>query len=286
MSDGVLVVDKPAGMTSHDVVDHVRRVLSIKKVGHGGTLDPDATGVLIVGVGRATRFLSYSQSSPKRYRAVARLGVSTSTQDASGVVVEERPVLVERADVVAALERFRGEVHQLPPMVSAVKVGGRRLHELARAGNEVERTARSVTVYELALTAWDGADQPHATLEVRCSAGTFVRTLVHDLGESLGCGAHVVSLQRTEAGGFTTGDAIALDEIGVANLRPLRDAVKELPRVEASDDEARLVATGRPLPRAEALEENACVAVVRGDDLLGVYRKSGELLVPDRVVAQ
>ena len=194
--------------------------------------------------------------------------------------------MVGRAEVEAALARFRGEIEQLPPMMSAVKVGGRRLHELARAGREVERAPRPVTIYDLSLNAWDAGERPEATLDVLCSAGTFVRTLVHDLGESLGCGAHVVSLRRTEAGGFTMDDAVALDEIAASRLRPLRDVVKELPRVDVSDDEARLVATGRPLPGHEEIEEDAHVAVVRGDDLLAVYRRSADRLVPDRVVAQ
>jgi tRNA pseudouridine55 synthase len=291
--DGVVAIDKPSGMTSHDVVAEVRRRLGTKKVGHGGTLDPDATGVLVVGVGRATRFLSYLQSAPKRYRAVARFGVSTTTQDASGEVVETRPARLERAQVEAELSALTGTIDQVPPMVSAVKVGGERLYRKARRGEEVERQTRRVTVHRLELLDLAAGEGPEATLDVVCSGGTYVRTLVHDLGERLGCGAHLASLRRTEAGGWSENDLVALAQVDAGCLRPLAETVRQLPSIEVRDAEARAVADGRPLdarpftalaPAEAALHDGAQVAVTTEGRLLAVYRRAGDRLVADRVV--
>jgi len=290
-ADGVLVVDKPPGMTSHDVVDEVRRRFRTKKVGHAGTLDPDATGVLVCGLGKATRFLSYSQGVPKRYLAHAALGVTTSSQDASGRVIEERPVLASEQDVAALLPGFTGAVLQVPPMVSAVKHEGERLHVKARRGEEVERAERQVYVHALRLVGWRPGPRPEATLDVTCSAGTYVRALVHDLGAQLGCGAHLRALRRTEAGGFTLADSVPLDRIGAGHLRPLVEAVRGLGRVEVDDAARTMVANGRPLP-LELLEPghgeegpgDGPVAVVSGGELLAVYRRRAGTLIPERVV--
>jgi tRNA pseudouridine55 synthase len=283
--DGVLVVDKPAGLTSHDVVDAVRRALHTRKVGHAGTLDPDATGVLVVGVGRATRLLSYAQQTPKRYLAVARFGITTTTQDASGEILTDQKSDLSAGDVVRALEQFTGEIKQTPPMVSAVKVGGERLYKKARRGEDVERAPRVVTIYSAELVDFGRAAQL-ATLDLSCSTGTYVRTLVHDLGEALGCGAHLMSLRRTENAGFTVRDAIALDQVAAGALRPLLDAVRGLTAVEVNDADARLVTSGRPLPAPMDVDHDEPVALTASGRLLAVYRRRGEVLVPDRVVAQ
>jgi tRNA pseudouridine55 synthase len=283
---GVLVVDKPLGMTSHDVVDVVRERFGAKKVGHAGTLDPNATGVLLLGLGRGTRFLSYAQASPKRYRTVAVFGVTTSTQDESGEVVKERRVAdLSSARLTSALGEFIGEIEQVPPMVSAVKLGGERLYRKARRGEDVDRDARLVTVYEFDLVDLE-VERARATLDVRCSAGTYVRTLVNDLGETLGCGAHVRDLRRTEAGGFTEEDAVPLAELSTDHLLPLASAVRELPSIEVDPDLVPAVRNGRLLPLVSDAVEGAGVALVRGGDLLAVYRRSGEKLVPDRVVGE
>lgn len=284
--NGALVIDKAPGMTSHDVVDQVRKRLHTKRVGHGGTLDPDATGVLLIGVGKATRFLSYAQASPKRYEAVIELGKATSTQDASGDVLYERPVTSDVEQLSKALERFRGPIEQIPPMVSAVRVGGKRLHELARAGQEVERQPRHVTIYELHLIDEDLEATSRATLDVRCSGGTYVRTLAHDLGEVLGCGGHLVSLRRTEAAGFTLDDAISIDDVAEETLRPLVDVVHELQRLDIDAEMAALVANGRPIFTDEPLTKGTLAAVVNDGVLLGVYRSEGNRLVAERVVGQ
>jgi tRNA pseudouridine55 synthase len=284
MTDGVAVVDKPSGITSHDVVDRVRKIFSEKRVGHAGTLDPDATGVLVLGLGKATRLLSYAQSAPKTYRAVAILGITTTTLDASGEVVDKRPADFDRASVEAAVSSFEGEIDQVPPMVSAVKVGGERLYKKARRGESVERQARRVNVYELATLAYE---PPDLTLLIRCSAGTYVRTLVADIGERLGCGAHLKVLRRTEAGGFPEGSAVALDVLGPENLLPIAAAVQGLERLDLDDEQAAFVRHGRPLPLGVPKPgENEPVALFHDGSLLAVYRRAGNSLVADRVIPQ
>jgi tRNA pseudouridine55 synthase len=288
VTDGVLVVDKPTGMTSHDVVDLVRRRLHTRKVGHGGTLDPEATGVLVVGVGRATRFLSFAQRGSKRYRATVRFGTATTTQDATGDVVERRPVRFDEPVLLDALRAFTGDIEQVPPMVSAVKIGGERLYRKARRGEEVERPARRVTVHSLQLVELS-APPAEAVLEVACSAGTYVRTLAADLGERLGSGAHLASLRRTHAGGFDESDVVGLDEIGARSLRPLVDIVRALPRLDVDDATARLVRHGRRIDASAVLSSIPAnpanrVAVVHDGGLLGVYARVGDVLIPERVV--
>ena len=279
--DGVLVVDKPPGMTSHDVVDAVRRRLKTRKVGHAGTLDPDATGILLLGVGKATRFLAYAQAAPKRYVAGARFGSSTTTQDASGDVVATADPDFSEAQLGNALASLTGEIDQVPPMVSAVKVGGEKLYEKARRGEEVERAARRVTVYELKLLKHD-PESAQATLEVLCSGGTYVRTLIHDLGQALDCGAHMTSLRRTETGGFTEMDAVALDAVDDSALRPVGDAVRELPRLDVDAETATAVSHGKPL-ELDAPAPGP-VAVFHDDRLIAVYTSDERGLRPDRVV--
>jgi tRNA pseudouridine55 synthase len=281
LQDGVLVVDKPAGMTSHDVVARVRRELKIKRVGHGGTLDPDATGVLVIGVGRAARLLSYAQDAPKTYVAAGRLGVVTSTQDASGEIVSERPVSVTEADLKRTLDELSGEIEQVPPMVSAVKVGGERLYKKALRGEEVERRPRLVNIYKIDLTSFD---PPDFSLSVTCSAGTYVRTLIHDAGLGLGCGAHLTSLRRTASGGFSESDAISLDAVSAESLRPPLDVVAHLTRVDVTDEVGALVRHGRKLPVSDVADVEGDVAIVSDGALLAVYTRKGSELVPERVV--
>lgn len=283
--DGVLVIDKPAGMTSHDVVARVRKVLDTRKIGHAGTLDPDATGILVLGAGSATRLLSFAQAGPKRYRAVAAFGTTTTTQDASGQVLETRDVDLDRSAVEAAAASFAGDINQVPPMVSAVKVGGERLYKKARRGEEIAREPRRVTIHSIEVTGFTKAP-PEATLEVECSAGTYIRTLVHDIGQSLGCGAHLKRLRRTAASGFDESDAVALDEVSVADVRPPIEIVRSLPRVEADEDAVRLVADGRPLDATGALREDEPAAVVANGRLLAIYEKKGDALVARKVLAR
>jgi tRNA pseudouridine55 synthase len=242
--DGLAVIDKPAGWTSHDVVAKLRGVLGTRKVGHAGTLDPDATGVLLVGVGRATRLMRFMTALPKSYVGEIVLGIETSTLDASGEVTathEMGDVTLDAARDAAA--QLTGEIEQVPPMVSAVKVGGKRLHELARQGIEVERDARPVTVHRFDLAELPG-EPGVLRAEVECSSGTYVRTLAADLGHLLGGGAHLRNLRRTAIGSFTLDEATTIE--GASPL-PMPEALRDLARVTVSDEVAVLVRNGRVL---------------------------------------
>lgn len=209
---GFLNIDKPAGMTSHDVVAQIRRAARQKRVGHAGTLDPAATGVLVVALGNATRLIEYVQdSTSKRYLATLHLGITTTTDDAEGQVLETAAVpSLDSAAIERALEPFRGEISQVPPMYSALHHQGRRLHELAREGIVVERAARPVTIEQLDLLDWSS---PLLMLDIMCSKGTYIRSLARDLGEALGCGAHLQALRRTAVGTFLIEDAVPLDDL-------------------------------------------------------------------------
>ncbi|HID89148.1 MAG TPA: tRNA pseudouridine(55) synthase TruB [Anaerolineae bacterium] len=256
--DGILNLNKPPGMTSHDVVDRVRAVARQRRVGHAGTLDPLATGVLLVCLGRATRLAEYLMASPKTYRAHIRLGVTTDTYDAEGRIVEERPVRVTRPEVEAALERFRGRILQIPPMFSAVKRKGQPLYQLARQGITVERKPRPVEIHELRLTAWE---PPDLTLEVTCSPGTYIRSLAHDLGRTLGCGAHLAGLVRLASGDFRLEDAVPLEELTPERLPevllPPDVALRRYPAFHLDERAARAVRSGRaiagPPPKGKPL---------------------------------
>lgn len=211
MYNGILVVDKPSSISSHGVVARLRRILGEKKIGHGGTLDPMACGVLPVFVGRATRAAGYVQEGGKSYTADMRLGIRTDTQDTSGTVLEEHAVGCSRAEVEAAMCAFRGEISQLPPMYSAVSVGGTRLYKLARQGVEIERAPRTVQVYKLELAGV--RENGDYILKIDCSKGLYVRTLIDSLGRALGCGAAMSALRRTRAGIFTADEALTLEQI-------------------------------------------------------------------------
>jgi tRNA pseudouridine55 synthase len=252
--DGVLVIDKPKGPTSFDVVRQVRGLLKIKKVGHTGTLDPMATGVLPLCLGEATKVAGFITEGDKAYDAVVRLGAETDTQDAEGKVVAEAPVpALTSALLEDVLGRFRGSFEQVPPMYSAVKVGGKRLYELARAGEEVERASRHVTVYELVLRDFNATQ---LRLSVRCSKGFFVRTLAYDLGRALGCGAHLEALRRTQSGPFTLAKSLPLAELPTLlkepealarRLVPISEALVDLPAVRVSAEDAARVSHGVPV---------------------------------------
>ena len=209
MASGILVIDKPAGWTSMDVCAKLRGVFHEKRVGHSGTLDPMATGVLPIFIGRATRAVEFAEKSDKEYIAGLKLGVITNTQDTTGEVLETRPVQISREQLEAALEKFRGDIMQVPPMYSAIKINGKKLYELARKGREVERPARPVTIKSLEILEQQGEDL--YTIRVRCTKGTYIRTLCHDIGAALGCGGCMASLRRTMAAGFTLEDAVSLE---------------------------------------------------------------------------
>ena len=210
MPNGILIIDKPSGWTSMDVCAKIRGILHEKRVGHGGTLDPMATGVLPVFVGQATRAVEFAENSRKEYVAGLRLGQVTNTQDTSGETLETRPVTASREEVEAAMARFLGDIQQLPPMYSAIKINGQKLCDLARKGKEVERTPRPITIHALTLLEFTGET---ARLRVRCSKGTYIRTLCKDIGAALGCGGCMEALRRTGAGEYTIDEAVPLDRL-------------------------------------------------------------------------
>jgi len=246
--NGLVVVDKEAGWTSHDVVARCRRIFGQKRVGHAGTLDPDATGVLLVGLGRTTRLMRFLTALPKTYEAEVVLGTATSTLDASGETTGTWDMEgVSLAEVREAAAGLTGEIEQVPPMVSALKVGGRRLHALAREGIEVERAARPVTVHRYDVRP--GLTPGVFRIEVVCSSGTYVRVLAADLGTALGGGAHLRNLRRTRIGSFTTEDARLVDELTPAVVLTPAQAMRDLDQVVVPLDAQKLVARGLPLDR-------------------------------------
>jgi tRNA pseudouridine55 synthase len=281
--EGILVIDKPSGPTSSDVVQRVKRLLRATKVGHTGTLDPLATGVLPLCLGRATRLAQFLTEADKSYRAEVRLGVRTDTGDSQGRAVQERPVPVLTAtEIEAALATLRGEQLQTPPMYSAVKVAGERLYEAARRGEEVARAARPVRVDRFELI---GATADSLTVEVDCSKGTYVRTLVEDLGERLGCGAHVTALRRLRSGRFGLGEAVSLEALEAAappervrlaagRLFSLERAVDGMPRQRLDANAAEGVRHGR-VPPAESAPAGLVALVDGAGCLLAVARADG-----------
>lgn len=248
---GILVVDKPLGITSHDVVSRVRRKFQLKRVGHAGTLDPLATGVLIVAVGPATRFLQYLNLEPKVYEFTVRFGQATTTQDAEGEIVAENEVPDDlQVAISGAIPRFLGEIQQLPPIYSAIKRDGKPLYQYAREGIEVERTLRTIFVESLELLQCRANE---ADFRCVCSGGTYVRTIAHDLGEAIGCGGHIKALRRTGVGRFNLDQAVELDNALPEHLVPLAEALKPLQSVTLPDEIEDRIRQGqrvaiRPVP--------------------------------------
>jgi tRNA pseudouridine55 synthase len=260
LTSGLLLLDKPSGPTSHDMVYAVRRGAHEQRVGHAGTLDPLATGLLVVCLGAATRLSEYLIEKDKRYLARVRLGQSTNTYDAAGEVVAQSEALPERAEVEAVLAQFRGALQQTPPAFSAIKRGGQKAYELARRGEAVALEPRAVHIFALELIAWS---PPECALDVHCSAGTYIRSLAHDLGQALGCGAHLSALRRTRAGHFDVRDAVPLENLQAAfaaddwrrYLLPMEAALPHWPAVPLSASEAQRIQQGQAVPMQIELGE-------------------------------
>ena len=247
---GVLVVDKPVGLTSHDVVQIVRKGTNIRRAGHTGTLDPRASGVLVILIGPAVRLSEYVSASDKRYQAVLRLGASTDTYDADGRIISTSPVdKITEEQFEDSLQSFVGEIEQVPPPYSAVKIKGRKAYEMAREGEEIDLAPRRIKVYSLELLEWA---PPEAVIDVYCSSGTYVRSLAHDLGEKLGCGAHLIGLRRTKSGRFTLRDAVPLRRLREAfedgnwyqYLIPAAEALSDWPAIELTQDQVEAIRHG------------------------------------------
>ncbi len=292
---GFILIDKEPGWTSHDVVAKVRNTVG-GKVGHAGTLDPMATGLLILGVGGATRLLRFVQGATKEYIATAQFGVATDSLDADGAVLSRDPMPVQASQVEEVMGRFRGEIHQIPPMVSARKVEGRRLYELAREGKDVDREARPVTIHELELVDFAPSDYPEVTFRTVCSTGTYVRTLGDDLARALGGRAHLTALRRTRNGSLTTESAVKVGDVvdAVANddvasiVRPVVDALGDLPTVSLDQGTAFRVRNGARLEVdsvQDAADVESFALMVDADQrLLAVYRRDQQLLLPEVVL--
>lgn len=299
--DGVLVVAKPAGPTSHDVVGLVRRLSSTRRVGHGGTLDPFATGVLPVFLGRATRLVEYHLGSSKRYRATVCLGATSTTDDIDGERTPVDGAPVTRKSLLDALPAFTGPIRQVPPDYSAVQVDGRRAYRMAREGEVVELPPRDVTIHELRLLEWDDADpaRPVAVLEIACSAGTYVRSLARDLGARLGSGAYLGALVRTASGSFRLEDAVSYDDLraqaadgphGIERLvRPMDAGLEDLPHPVVTADEIRRLGEGLPTaPKCPLTDRDAPVVLAVDHDgrVVAVCRAAGGVLHPRKVLVE
>ncbi len=268
---GFFNIDKPYGITSHDVVSKVRRGISMKKVGHAGTLDPLATGVLVICVGGATRLSDYVMHTHKRYHAEIVLGVATTTYDAEGEITLQQPAEhITQADVEAHLPQFIGTIQQLPPMYSAIKKGGKKLYELARAGQTIELEPRTITIHELNILAWTNTT---FTLDIVCQAGTYIRSLAHDLGQALGVGAHLGGLRRTESGAFRVEDALNLEQV-IADgtweqhlIAPV-DGLKHLPPIYLDAENSAHIRHGR---RADIQPDQPIGTIARAHDVDGEF---------------
>lgn len=285
---GFLNINKPLHMTSHDVVAKIRRGLKLKKVGHAGTLDPLATGVLVICIGSATRFSEYVMNSTKRYRAQVHLGVTTDTYDAEGSVLQERDVSpIQRSDVEAQLGKFLGDIQQIPPMYSAIKQGGRKLYDLARAGETVEREARAVRIDSLDIIDWS---PPEFTLDVVCSAGTYIRSLAYDLGEALGVGAHLSGLSRVASGMFRLDDAILLDDLLAAEdwskyLVSPQIALSDWPAVALSAEDTQHILHGRSVV-ADTTTDKLALGYAEDGHLVAILRADGGWWRPHKVFSE
>lgn len=279
MINGVLVVDKPAGLTSHDVVDRVRRLTSIRRVGHTGTLDPMATGVLGVLLGPATRLAQFATQGEKRYWGVLRLGQTTSTYDADGMIVDEKAVEVDLEDIRSVLPQFCGTIDQLPPMVSAIRVNGKRLYEHARQGEEIQRTPRSVTIFSMTILDWTS---PDLTFEVSCSAGTYIRSLAHDIGQVLGCGGHLRALRRTASGPFELGQSRSLEDLELMRVQgclieallPPAAALGSMPVAVTSADQERALRFGQGITLALSASSDRVQAHNAHGELIAVLKRT------------
>ncbi len=286
MTSGILLLDKPVGPTSHDAVARVRRAAGLRRVGHAGTLDPLADGLLVLGLGPAARFLEYLVGLDKTYETIVRLGQATTTYDAEGEVTAEHPVSVSAAQLTAALDAFRGPIRQRVPSHSAVKRDGRPLYESARRGEMIDLPQRDVVIHALDLLAFD---PPLVTLRVACSSGTYIRSLAHDLGAALGCGGHVAALRRTAVGVFSVDGAVPLDtltpESVAAALLPPAAAVAHLPRLEVDESGATRLSLGQRLAAPpDALAGNVAAFGPDGR-FLGVVEVDGDVIRPRKMLS-
>lgn len=289
--EGALLVDKPSGPTSHDVVNKARRILCIKRIGHTGTLDPFATGLLVLLLGPATRLAEYLKDYEKTYRGVMRLGLITDTDDATGTVIEDKPVPDLSAKVIEnEIERFKGKLSQKVPAYSAIKVGGERLYRRARRGAEVNAPTREIEIYSLSLVKYK---RPELIFEVTCSSGTYVRALARDIGEALGCGAHLTALTRTATGPYGLNDSITTDEMKTGDVNGWRvknayilmvEMLPDFPTVGITDEDSVSLTHGKDVSLSEPdIDELSIVKLVNRGRLVAIGRITGDCIHPVKV---
>lgn len=299
--DGVLNIAKASGPTSHDVVADIRRLFGQKRVGHAGTLDPMATGVLVVCLGKATRIVEYITDSKKCYRAKMVLGQSTDTQDSTGAIIAEHDASsITRESFDAAAMSFQGDIEQIPPMVSALKYQGKPLYKLAREGKSIERAPRRISIYSIEVLDFTPGKLTEAEICVCCSSGTYIRTLCSDIGDKLGCGGHMSMLERTQVGSFRIENAVTIKDLTLAKengtlescVIPIAAALSHLPPVELSSDEIKRICHGMPIARPFVAGNIGLVQMVSGDgSVIAIGTESSEdgavtLVKPRKVLAE
>jgi tRNA pseudouridine55 synthase len=280
---GILLVNKPKGLTSHDVVARVRRAFKTKRVGHAGTLDPLAEGLLVLAIGPATRFLNYLPLEPKEYRAVVKFGEETTTYDAEGDVVCAKPVPDDLdARLESLIPSFSGEISQMPPIYSAIKKDGRPLYDYARKGEEVEREARQVVIHSIKVS--QGLESGERVLYVDCGGGTYIRSLAHDLGQAVGCGGTIVGLTRTRTGSFSVENSVGLEELLLDRLIPLKDALAPMPMIVVDPSDEEHIRQGRRIGRPLGQEQEVLALCGQNNEVFALARVVGSELQPECVI--
>lgn len=282
MNDGLLVVDKPQGISSHDVVARGRRAIGTRAIGHAGTLDPMATGVLVLCINKATRLSEYLLGEDKTYIGVIRLGQRTNTDDAEGEVLEERPVNVTADALALAALQFSGPIMQVPPQFSAIKRDGQRAYALARKGESVELAARPTVIHHIELKR---LSENSVQIDVMCKAGTYVRALARDIGETLGCGGHLSALRRIQAGQFNLSQALSLERLSEwqAHLLPMDQAVKQFPAIHLDEHRTRALKMGQALSGLTLLQDGLCRVYDANGAFMAIGQMSGQVLKPVKV---
>ena len=282
---GVLLLDKPQGMTSNDALQKVKKLFNAKKAGHTGALDPLATGMLPICFGEATKFSQYLLDSDKRYRVIAKLGERTDTSDADGQIISTRSVNITQSQIDEALTHFRGDILQVPTMFSALKYQGKPLYEYARQGIVIEREARPITIYENQFIQYDSTKH-ELTLEIHCSKGTYIRTIIDDLGELLGCGAHVIYLRRLQVSNYPIDNMITLDELqNEPMLMPVDSPLQDRPKVVLSESQGKDILLGRTVIVENSVNVETLVRIYQGQQFIGAGTQILNKLSPKRLIS-
>lgn len=282
---GVLLLDKPQGMTSNDALQKVKRLFNAKKAGHTGALDPLATGMLPICFGEATKFSQYLLDSDKRYRVIAKLGERTDTSDADGQIISTRSVNITQSQIEEALTHFRGDILQVPTMFSALKYQGKPLYEYARQGIVIEREARPITIYDNQFIQYDSTKH-ELTLEIHCSKGTYIRTIIDDLGELLGCGAHVIYLRRLQVSNYPIDNMITLDELqNEPLLMPVDSPLQDRPKVVLSESQGKDILLGRTVIVENSVNVETLVRIYQGQQFIGAGTQIFNKLSPKRLIS-